>query len=573
MKKKAALFLTIILIFCMAAPGAAYAGASVESEAGYIVKLKDSADTVRLMSASPLDEVSADHKLYRADSLEEIEALGASVEYYEPECTAHLLALPNDTYAAKQWSLESLGMEYVWDKGYSGEGVRVAVIDSGINSLHEDFEGVSFDRGKNMLDGSRDVTDEMGHGTFVAGVIAAAANNGIGIAGLCDKVTIVPLKGFGSGNETGVTYIISAIYEAVDVLDCDVINLSLGMDSDLVSMRNAVNYARDKGVIVVSAVGNDGGTRLQYPAAYDSVVGVGSVDKNGRVLAFSQKNKSVFVVAPGIDVVSLDYQDQSSYMIGEGTSYSAPHVTAAAIFLKQYAPSADTEDFMQLLQLSSHDAGASGYDTSYGYGIVDLEDFVKAMESYGFANIEEKYPDVSGHWAVGSIEYCVSHSLFNGVTTNAFAPEATMTRAMFVTVLGRMSGDTIDGFPLVFSDVSANDWFAQSAAWGKATGIVSGTTEEHFSPNSAVTREQMASLLYRYANTYDLHARNASRASLSDYSDGANVSEWAKTPMQWAIANGLITGRTDGTLAPADSAKRCEVAAIVQRFNAAFSAK
>ena len=570
MKIKASLLLILALLFSLAAPCAALAAEPEAAEGGYIVKLKETADTVRLMSASPLDAISADNGLYKAQSLEEIKALGSAVEYFEPNATARLLALPADPYAKRQWSLESLGMEQVWSKGYNGEGVRVAIIDSGVNSLHEDFEGVAFDKGKNMLDGSRDVTDEVGHGTFVAGIIAAAANNNVGIAGLCDGVTLVPLKGFSDGEETGADYIIRAVYEAVDVLDCDVINLSLGMDSDMRTMKAAVEHAREKGVIVISAVGNSGGTKLQFPAAYDSVVGVGSVDRNGTVLEFSQKNKSVFVTAPGAEIVSLNYANNNTYVIGEGTSYSAPHVTAAAILLKQYAPSADTEDFMQLLELSCHDAGETGYDTSYGCGILDIEDFVGAMESYSFASVEEKYPDVAGHWAAESIEFCVKQKLFNGVSETDFAPDATMTRAMFVTVLGRMSGEKIEGFPLDFSDVSSSDWFAQSTAWGKATGIVTGTSETAFSPNLSVTREQMAALLHRFAKAYGLHARNASRVSLSDYPDGELVSQWAQTDMQWAIANGLITGRTEGTLAPQDSAKRCEVAAIISRFISTF---
>lgn len=569
--KKTGLLLAAVLLFCSALPGAAFASQPVsESENGYIVKLKDSADTARLMSADTLDEISAEHRLYTAESLEQVKALGSAVEYCEPNASAHLFELPNDAYASRQWYLGSLGMESVWNRGYDGRGVRVAVVDSGVNSLHEDFEGISFDRGKNMLDGSHDVTDEMGHGTGVSGIIAAAINNGVGIAGLCDGVTIVPIKIFSSGNETAVTYIINAIYEAVDMFDCDVINLSLGTAANLKLLEEAVDYAAEHGVIIVSAVGNTGGRELNYPAAYDSAIGVGAVDKNGAVTNFSQKNASVFVTAPGSDIITPDYVGESNYSQGEGTSFAAPMVTASAVILKQFAPGADIEDFKQLLQMSVHDAGRRGYDTSYGYGILDMEDFADAMEGYGFAAVEDKYPDVLGHWAKESIEFCVQKKLFQGVTESSFAPDETMTRGMFVTVLGRMSGETINGFPVVFSDVSAADWYAQSAAWGQASGIVNGTDGSSFSPNMAVTREQMAVFLYRFAGAYNLRAKNASRASLTDYNDGAAVSDWAQTAMQWAIANGLISGRDDGSLAPKDSAKRCEVAAIAARFIRTF---
>ncbi len=572
MKIKAALILVIGILISVASPCVYAAASPAESETGYIVCLEDSADTVRLMSAASLEAVSAEHNIYKAETLEEIKALGSAAEYYEPDVPAYLLDLPKDSYVKNQWPLKSLGMERVWSKGYDGRGIRVAVIDSGINSLHEDFEGISLDRGKNMLDGSYDVTDENGHGTFVSGLIAAAAGNGKGIAGLCHGVTLVPLKSFGNGNSTGASNIVAAIYEAVDVLDCDVINLSNGTSADMLTMKTAVEYAKDHGVIVVSAVGNNlsGQNELNYPAAYSSVVGVGSVDKNNTVPGFSTKNQSVFVVAPGVDVLSLGNKSTNEYKRGDGTSYSAPHVTAAAIILKQYAPSADTEDFMELLKLSSYDGGATGFDTSYGYGILDIDKFVSGMEEYSFAAIGEKYPDVAGHWALDSIDFCVSNKLFNGVAEKRFAPEETMTRAMFVTVLSRMSGESISGFPINFSDVSAGEWFAQSACWGKSTGIVSGVAENTFAPGNPVTREQIALFLYRYANTYKLYVINASGASLSDFSDGSSISDWSQTAMQWAVANSLITGRDGNLLCPQSTAKRSEVATIVQRFIAAF---
>ncbi|MGM9527083.1 MAG: S8 family peptidase [Oscillospiraceae bacterium] len=570
--KKRAIILALALLISAALPtGALAAAPSAEDDhSGYIVKLRESESAVRLLSNSGLDELSSRHGLYKADSLDQIERLGGEVEYYEPDCMATLFELPNDTYAEKQWNLSKLGVESAWSKGYTGAGVKVAIIDSGVSSLHEDFEGVSFERGKNLIDGSHDVSDEMGHGTFVAGVIAAACNNGVGIAGLCDEVTLVPLKSFSSDNRTSVTYIISAIYEAVDTFDCDVINLSLGMDANVRSLREAIDHANANGVIVVSAVGNSGTSKLQYPAAYENVIGVGSIDKTGRVTSFSQKNESVFVVAPGVDIISLSNERNNAYFVGEGTSYSAPHVTAAAIMLKQYAPSSTTEDFAELIKLSARDGGALGYDTYYGYGALDFEAFIETMESYDFGNIEQRYPDLAGHWAADSIDFCVSHKLFNGISESEFAPEQPMTRAMFVTVLSRMSGEQIKGFPMVFSDVSESDWFAQPAAWGSATGIVSGVSESRFDPNGSITREQMAAMLYRYANAFGLHAINASSAGLGDFSDGASVSEWAKSAMQWAVANGLITGRGGAMLCPQEGAKRCEVAAIIQRFISTF---
>jgi len=146
-----------------------------------------------------------------------------------------------------------------------------------------------------------------------------------------------------------------------------------------------------------------------------------------------------------------------------------------------------------------------------------------------------------------------------------------MTRAMFVTVLSRMSGESIIGFPNNFSDVESSIWYAQPCAWGSAAGIVTGTGNETFEPEGNVTREQMAVFLYRYAKLYNFTDGNYDEAALLDFTDNGKISPWAKEAMAWAVQNGLITGRTGNALYPQDSAKRCEVATIITRFETSCS--
>ena len=573
--KRLCIILSLVFLLSAFGPSAAAETGtdSSDSPQGYIVKLKSSSEnTAVLMENADIQEVYDGAELYHADSLSDIAELGDSVEYYEPDCTVTLAALPNDPYVSKQWSIDSLGITAAWDKGYDGEGVKIGVIDTGVNASHEDFAGTNFAEGYNAIDGSRDVSDENGHGTFVCGILAAARNNGLGVAGFCTGVTIVPIKCFGTSQETSASYIISAIYEAVDVYHCDVINMSLGMKENLESMRTAVEYAASKGTIVVSAVGNKGTSQLNYPAAYSCVVGVGSVDSKGVVASFSEKNQSVFVVAPGIGIWSLEYNAISAYSEGSGTSFSTPFAAVAAAILKQYAPNATVADFENLLKTSAVDAGTAGYDTSYGYGRLNIANFVTAMEDYEFAGIGSIFSDVEGHWAMDSIEYCVDRKLFTGITDSSFEPETLMNRAMFVTVLSRLSGETISGYQNGFFDVPSSEWYAQPCSWGAATGIVSGTGSGYFSPLIAVTREQMAVLLYRYAMYYGLTDGSFDGAPLSTFTDAGSVSAWAKSAMAWAVSNGLITGRSGNSLAPQDSAKRCEVATIISRFAVTFNA-
>jgi hypothetical protein len=543
---------------------------TANSPNGYILKLKNSSDSSSVVSeSSGLNVICAKAGLYHADTLTEISKLGDAVEFYEPDGTATLSALPDDKYAIKQWSIDSTEISSAWDKGYNGAGVRIAVIDSGIDAGHEDLAGAKIDTGFNMIDGTDDVTDKLGHGTFVSGVLVATRDNKLGIAGFCTDATIVPLKCFSDSLETKASYVISAIYEAVDGYACDVINLSVGMDINLKSLEEAVEYAASKGIIVVSAVGNDGTAKLDYPAAYQCVVGVGAVNTDGRVANFSQRNDSVYVVAPGGSIPGLGIISSSSYVSGSGTSYSTPFVTAAAVILKQYAPSATYFDFATLLRKAAVDQGETGYDTSYGYGSLDYAKFVEAMEEYNFDDIGKVYSDVEAHWAKESIRYCVNLGLFNGITDSSFEPETDMSRAMFVTVLARMSGEDISSYTNSFSDVPSDAWYKDACAWASEKGIVTGTGDGIFNPDGKITREQIAALLYRYAKLYGISDGTYDDTELSFY-DSGSISAWAQAAMQWANQNELITGRENNTICPLDSAKRSELATIMSRFNNSF---
>ena len=567
--KKLGFLLVIALLISLLAPiGGAIA--ALPEDGSYIVKLKEpAANETRLFSSIDAYEISGDAGFYRVDSLEDIAALGDRVEYFEPDTKAYLLALTNDKYSSYQWNLEHVGVAAAWNKDYSGNGVRVAIIDSGINSMHEDFEGTVFEKGTNIIDGSHDVTDDLGHGTFIAGTLAAIRNNSKGIAGLCDEITIIPIKCFGDDVVTDASYVIRSIYEAIDTYNCDVINISNGITRNLASMREAIEYADSKGVLIIAAAGNQGKSDIYYPAGYDSVIGVGAVDQNGIVADFSQRNNSVFVAAPGVDLVGIGHEADDQYVPktrGSGTSYAAPHVVAAAVFLKELNPNANSGDLKDILITSSIDAGTRGFDTSYGHGILNIAAFIEVMETYEFTPIYEVFPDLAGHWALDFIDLCVDRGYFNGVSANRFEPETTMSRAMFVTVLGRMSGETINGYFNNFTDVPDGEYYTKYAAWGSASGIVQGVGEGIFNPNDTVTREQMAVFLYRFALAYNLTKASAGSVALNSFSDQAKVSGYAREALAWAVENGLINGTTTNTLSPQNGAKRCEVAAIIARF-------
>ncbi|MGI5936250.1 MAG: S8 family peptidase [Oscillospiraceae bacterium] len=537
---------------------------------GYLVKLRQrEGPNVRALGLGNISEVYSPEGLYYADSMEDVMGLinSGAVEYIEPDYKVKLFGTVEDTYCNDtfyfdQWNLHAIDVPSAWEEGFVADNVKVAVIDTGINAEHEEFENLHIAEGINVVERSTNVRDNYGHGSFVSGIIAAARNNGKGIAGLTDNVTLIPIKCFASSIETNASYVISAIYEAVDTYDCDVINLSLGLSTDMRAFREAVDYAAENGVLMIASVGNESTATVMYPAGYDNVVGVGSVGKDSKVSFFSQRNNSVFVVAPGEHLYSIGWEGPDVYKKeGQGTSFSTAHVTAMAAVAKYYRPDMTIDEFKELLKATSIDLGPEGYDKSYGYGLINTAEFMRHL------NREYKYSfkDVEGTWAEESIYFCVDRGLFTGVSPTAFEPDTPMNRAMFITVLGRLSGDDVAGYASSFNDVSPGDWYYEYVGWGIEKGITMGKGSGLFAPYQNVTREQMAVFLYRYAEVYGLLDSEENSLPMG-YEDAEDISDWAREAMSWAVRSGLINGRTDTELVPYGTATRAEVATILMRF-------
>ena len=243
--------------------------------------------------------------------------------------------------------------------------VKIGVIDTGF-SRKFDFQNM-VGEGYNYVSENTDVTDNIGHGTFVTNIILKHTKN----------AEIIPLKCVEKNIYTDPKYLLSAIYDAVDLFECDVLNISRSM-LDTKEIREAIDYALDNGVIIVAAAGNDGEfeykkDRIYYPAGYDRVVGVGSVDANNVVSSFSQKNSSVFVVARGEDVYS--YTNDGKYKKDSGTSFSAPYISAVAAMKKSENPDITPDEFKEYLQSITTDLGKEGYDTEYGHGLINIQNY------------------------------------------------------------------------------------------------------------------------------------------------------------------------------------------------------
>ena len=332
------------------------------------------------------------------------ESGGGEVSETKPQSAGNLLH--NDPYYKLQSRYyKNVNAETFEKNGLTGKGVKIAVIDSGLNPSHQDLdysrvlEGYDYDSGAVM--GPDSLTDNNGHGTAVTGLLTAIADNNIGVAGLFSELQVIPLKVnpvSPSKDTDGASskLVAQAITDAVDKYQADVITTSLDV-KDTEELAQAVAYAASKGVIITGAAGNgskdenNGNDPYVYPASYDEVISVGAVDVNKKVRDSSQKNDKVFVTAPGEGIAVLDLSLSGRCKLADGTSYASPMVAAMAVAAKQYKSDITPAQFKKLLQTSSVDAGASGYDASYGYGVADFGAFLTALKNTPDEDAAETY--------------------------------------------------------------------------------------------------------------------------------------------------------------------------------------
>ena len=175
------------------------------------------------------------------------------------------------------------------------------------------------------------------------------------------------------------------------------------------------------------------------------------------------------------------------------------------------------------------------------------------------------YKDVkTTRWSYADIMYVTENGLMNGTSADKFAPAETMTRAMVVTVLYRLQGEPKIQFSTKFSDVKANKWYSDAVTWAAEKDVVNGVGDGKFAPMETITREQLAAIIQRYAPME--HIITEERADITGYADYKRVHDYARESMAWANAVGLITGKTESTLAPREGATREQFAAILRRF-------
>ncbi|MGW2510618.1 type VII secretion-associated serine protease mycosin [Streptomyces scopuliridis] len=326
-------------------------------------------------------------RLFAISAATAVALIGLPVSHAAADSTTQC-TFPSKKYAGRPWSLQRLLLDELWSQS-TGKGVRVAVIDTGVDVKNPQLKGaVDAKSGKNMMDpglkddngdklerGKEDgTTDTVGHGTKIAGIIAARPAGGTGFVGLAPEATIIPIQqNDAEGNGTAKT-LAQAIDYAVNQAEADVINISQDT-ADAVKptplLEQAVNNALDKEVVVVASAGNDGlggNVKETYPASYPGVLAVASSDRNNERAAFSQSGEFVGIAAPGVDMVST--VPGGGHCADNGTSFSAPYVAGVAALIKSKHKDWTREQIVAQIQQTA-ERSIAGHDRLVGWGVVD----------------------------------------------------------------------------------------------------------------------------------------------------------------------------------------------------------
>ncbi|MGW4597440.1 type VII secretion-associated serine protease mycosin [Streptomyces sp. NPDC004457] len=293
---------------------------------------------------------------------------------------------PSKPYAGRPWALQRVNLDELWARS-TGKGVQVAVIDTGVDVKNPQLtKAVDASKGKNLLpDKNRKgekidrgnnsgTTDTVGHGTRVAGIIAARPAKGTGFVGLAPDATIIPIKQNDAEGDGTADSLARAITYAVQA-GADVINISQdtaeALDPKNSKLKDAVDYALNRKVVLVASAGNDGlggNVKVTYPASYEGVLAVAASDRNNERAAFSQSGDFVGVAAPGVDMIST--VPGNGHCSDNGTSFSAPYVAGVAALLKSKYPDWTARQVVAQIEQTA-ERSIPGRDRLVGWGVVD----------------------------------------------------------------------------------------------------------------------------------------------------------------------------------------------------------
>ena len=523
---------------------------------------------------------------------------GDAIDAVRPLVTYQATGIPNDPAYGFQWHLAAVDAASAWDVTL-GAGVVVAVLDSG--AAYEDsgafrrapdLAAATFVPGWDFVDGDSHPNDENGHGTHVTSAIAAATNNGEGVAGVAPGVKIMPIRvldAAGAGSDFAAA---QGLRYAADH-GAKVVNMSFGSPSPSNVVADAVAYARSKGVTIVAASGNGDvngvGGAVSYPAVIEGVIAVGAVRYDRTRASYSNYGPSLDIVAPGGDVTVDQNNDtygdgilQETFVDGDptafgygflqGTSMAAPQVSAvAALLVSRGITSPDAVE--QTLEATALDLGTPGRDDEYGHGLLQSGAAVRATVPPGLRGITNACPsertppppftDLGSSTHAAAVGCVAWWGVASGTSATTFNPNGRMTRAQLASFVAReleVAGYALEVAPQdVFTDdeTSVHELRINQLA---AAGVVQGRGGTTYAPNATVARSEMATFLVR---AHDSLAPSLPAGTDRFFDDGGSVHE---ANINKVASAGLAAGTSPTTFAPSSPVLRGQMATFLARL-------
>lgn len=455
---------------------------------------------------------------------------------------------------------------------YTGKGVRVAVLDTGIDTEHPDLKVAGGVCTAAVCASKVPYDDNFGHGTHVAGIIAAQQNNK-GIIGLAPNVQLYAIKSLnnkGNGSSAQITKGVEwAIQNKIDIL-----NLSLSISEHDRPLELMLKKAYDNGMVIVSAAGNEGGTgqmdTMTYPGKYASVIAVGAVNNSLTRDENSSIGPTLELAAPGLDIYStypkeLDDWDYvvDGYRQLSGTSMAAPHVSGVLALYKEQHPGLSNVKLREILQSTAKDLGKAGRDELYGFGLVQFEKeiktlpFIETKVTKGQIELKLKNKELAKNWKMTEGNAVLKE---NGAETWIVYKTKGAYKFTFsyADAKGTQKTETITANVKepAFPDVTMKQWYAPHISFLYSNNMMSGYRDGTFKPTKEITRAEAVIMLGK--------SQGLDGKSRKTVFKDVGINNTASGFIQSAYEKGILSGFPDGSFRPTQTVTRAEMALLIQ---------
>jgi subtilisin family serine protease len=478
------------------------------------------------------------------------------IEFAERDYLAEAAFLPNDpsVVSGDAWHLAQIQAVQAWNLTTGRSNVVVAVLDSGINPAHPDLSGQLLP-GYDFVNNDPDPADDFGHGTAVSGVVVAAGNNRVGVAGVAYGCRVLPVKVIDASGFAAYSCLAQGIHYAVDQ-GARVVNISIVGSAPSAALQDAMDYAWSNNVVIVAAAGNTADAAPQYPAACDHVISVSATEPDDSLAGFSSYGSTVTLGAPGDSIWTTQNHTDNLYGAWRGTSFASPLVAGVAALVASENPSLSNTQIVAILEQTADDIGAVGYDPLFGYGRVN------AFSAVTVASLEPGAlpPQTPMTLAVNLASPVPTQAISQNVNP---APEADTVSGPFARAKGRYAGlmagtngvlpDNAGYFRLT---VTAAGRFTGKLAMGGRRYGFHGTLDPSGDASVMVKRGKLKPLaltlhLDLVHGTDEIIGSVTDGDWTSELSGGRNIFHAKSNPARQAGARAFILARADESRATA----------------------